>query len=55
VDLQKVSPGEVEGKYKQDVASRKAVMCDGRVMKSEVKQVEEEFTKNLQEKLQDVG
>ena len=54
VDLKEVSPGEVEVKYKSDVSIvGKLAMFGDRVMRSKAKQVEEEFTKNLQEKLRD--
>jgi carbon monoxide dehydrogenase subunit G len=56
VDLKEVSPGEVVVKYNSDVSIvGKLAMFGDRVMKSKAKQVEEEFTKNLQEKLRDVG
>jgi carbon monoxide dehydrogenase subunit G len=54
VDLKEVSPGQVEIKYKSDVSIvGKLAMFGDRIMRSKAKQVEEEFTKNLQEKLQD--
>jgi carbon monoxide dehydrogenase subunit G len=54
VDLKEVSPGEVEVKYKSDVSIvGKLAMFGDRIMRSKAKQVEEEFTKNLQEKLRD--
>jgi carbon monoxide dehydrogenase subunit G len=56
VDLEEVSPGEVavKYKYKSDVSIvGKLAMFGDRVMRSKAKQVEEEFTKNLQEKLRD--
>jgi carbon monoxide dehydrogenase subunit G len=54
VDLKEVSPGEVEVKYKSDVSIvGKLAMFGDRIMRSKAKQVEEEFTKNLREKLRD--
>jgi carbon monoxide dehydrogenase subunit G len=54
VDLEEVSQGEVEVKYKSDVSIVvKLAMFGDRIMRSKAKQVEEEFTKNLQEKLRD--
>jgi carbon monoxide dehydrogenase subunit G len=55
VDLREASPGQVEITYKSDVnIVGKLAMFGDRVMRSKAKQVEEEFTKNLQEKLRDV-
>jgi carbon monoxide dehydrogenase subunit G len=56
VDLKEVLLGEVVVKYKPDVSivGKLAMFCD-RIMRSKAKQVEEEFRKNLQEKLRDVG
>lgn len=54
MDLKEVSPGEVEVKYKSDVRIvGKLAMFGDRVTRSKAKQVGEEFTKNLQEKLRD--
>ncbi len=53
--MKEVSPGEVDVKYKSDVSIvGKLVMFGDRIMRSKAKHVEEEFTKNLQEKLRDV-
>jgi carbon monoxide dehydrogenase subunit G len=55
VDLKEALLGEVEIKYKSDVSIvRKLSMFGDRIIRSKAKQVEEEFTKNLQEKLRDV-
>jgi uncharacterized protein len=52
VDLKEISPGEVEVSYKADVAMvGKLAMFGDRIMKSKAKDVEKQFTKNLQEKL----
>ena len=52
VDLKEVSPGQVEIKYKTDVSIvGKLAMFGDRVMRAKAKQVEEEFTKALQERL----
>ena len=54
VDLKEVSPGEVEIKYKTDMSTvGKLAMFGDRVMRAKAKQVEEEFTKALQERLKD--
>ena len=54
VDLKEVSPGQVEVKYKTEVSMvGKLAMFGDRVMRTKAKQVEEEFTKTLQEKLKD--
>jgi carbon monoxide dehydrogenase subunit G len=56
VDSKDVSPGEVEVKYKSDVSIvGKLAMSGDRIMRSKAKQVEEDFTRNLQEKLRDVA
>lgn len=56
VDLKEVSPGEVEVKYKTDVIIvGKLAMFGDRIMRSKAKQVEEEFTKNLRDKLQSIA
>jgi carbon monoxide dehydrogenase subunit G len=55
VDLKEVSPGEVEVKYKSDVSIvGKLAMFGDRIMRSKAKQVEEEFTKALQDKLRSI-
>ena len=52
VDLKEIRPGEVEIKYKTDVSIvGKLAMFGDRIMRAKAKQVEEEFTKALQEKL----
>ncbi len=52
VALKEISAGEVEVAYKADVSMvGKLAMFGDRVMKSKAKDVEKEFTKNLQEKL----
>jgi len=52
VDLREVSPGSVEITYKVDVSIvGKLAMFGDRVMRAKAKQVEEEFTKALQERL----
>ncbi len=52
VDLKDLGNGEVEVTYQSDVAIvGKLAMFGDRVMKSKAKDVEKEFTKNLQEKL----
>jgi len=54
VDLKEVSPGEVEIKYKTDMSIvGKLAMFGDRVMRAKAKQVEEEFTKALQDWLKD--
>jgi len=54
VDLREVSPGQVEIKYKTEVSIvGKLAMFGDRVMRAKAKQVEEEFTKALQERLKD--
>jgi uncharacterized protein len=55
VDLKEVSPGKVEVKYKTDVSIvGKLAMFGDRIMRFKAKQVEQEFTKNLQNKLKAV-
>ena len=52
VDLREVSPGSVEITYKVDVSIvGKLAMFGDRIMRAKAKQVEEEFTKALQERL----
>ncbi|MBA4418824.1 MAG: hypothetical protein C0392_13080 [Syntrophus sp. (in: bacteria)] len=52
VDLKDMGNGDVQVSYKSDVAIvGKLAMFGDRVMKSKAKDVEKEFTKNLQEKL----
>ena len=52
VDLKEVNPGEVEIKYRTDVSIvGKLAMFGDRIMRAKAKQVEEDFTKALQEKL----
>jgi carbon monoxide dehydrogenase subunit G len=58
VDLKEVSPGEVKVTYKSDVsiAGKLAMFGAGdRIMRAKAKQVEEEFTKALQEKLRSIA
>jgi carbon monoxide dehydrogenase subunit G len=55
VDLNEVSPGQVEIKYRVDVnIVGKLAMFGDRVMKALAKDVEKEFTKRLQEKLKEI-
>jgi carbon monoxide dehydrogenase subunit G len=55
VDLKEVSPGEVEVKYKSDVnIVGKLAMFGDRVMKAKSRQVEEEFTNALRERLKEI-
>ncbi|HTY22519.1 MAG TPA: carbon monoxide dehydrogenase subunit G [Desulfomonilaceae bacterium] len=52
VDLTEIAGGEVEVAYKADVnIVGKLAMFGDRIMKSKARDVEKEFTKNLQEKL----
>jgi carbon monoxide dehydrogenase subunit G len=52
VDLREIHPGEVEIRYKTDVSIvGKLAMFGDRIMRAKAKQVEEEFTKALREKL----
>jgi carbon monoxide dehydrogenase subunit G len=52
VDLQEISPNEVEVSYKTDATIvGKLAMFGDRMMRAKAKKVEEEFTKALQEKL----
>jgi uncharacterized protein len=52
VDLKEVSPGKVEVAYKSDVSIvGKLAMFGDRIMRAKAKDVEKDFTKNLQEKL----
>ena len=52
VDLKEVHPGEVEIRYRTDVSIvGKLAMFGDRIMRAKAKQVEEEFTRALQEKL----
>jgi carbon monoxide dehydrogenase subunit G len=56
VDLKDVGNGEVEVSYKSDVAIvGKLAMFGDRIMKSKAKDVEKEFTANLQEKLKSIA
>jgi carbon monoxide dehydrogenase subunit G len=53
VDLREISPGNVEITYKVDVSIvGKLAMFGDRIMRAKAKQVEEEFTKALQERLE---
>ena len=55
VDLKEVSPGEVEIKYKADIhIVGKLAMFGDRVMKAKSRQVEEEFTNALRERLKEI-
>jgi carbon monoxide dehydrogenase subunit G len=55
IDLREASPGNVEITYKVDVTIvGKLAMFGDRVMRSKAKQVEEEFTKALEEKLKKI-
>ena len=55
VDLQEISPNEVEVSYKTDATIvGKLAMFGDRMMRAKAKKVEEEFTKALQEKLKSV-
>jgi len=55
VDLKEVSPDEVEVKYKSEVSIvGKLAMFGDRIMRAKAKQVEEEFTKALQERLKKI-
>jgi len=52
VDLKEEPPGEVKIRYKSDVSIvGKLAMFGDRIMRAKAKQVEEEFTKALQERL----
>jgi carbon monoxide dehydrogenase subunit G len=52
VDLKEVSPGQVEIKYKTDVSIvGKLAMFGDRIMRSKAREVEEQFTKALRERL----
>jgi len=56
VDLEEVSPSEVEVSYKTDVhIVGKLAMFGDRIMKAKAKKVEEEFTVALQKKLKSMG
>jgi carbon monoxide dehydrogenase subunit G len=56
VDLRKVSPGQVEMTYESDVnIVRKLTMFGDRIMEAKTKQVEEEFTNALKEKLKTIS
>ena len=55
VDLQEISPNEVEVSYKTDATIvGKLAMFGDRMMRAKAKKVEEEFTKALQERLKSV-
>jgi len=55
VDLREVSPGRVEITYKSDVnIVGKLAMFGDRVMRAKSRQVEEEFTNALREKLKEI-
>jgi carbon monoxide dehydrogenase subunit G len=55
VDLREVSPGQVEITYKSDVSIvGKLAMFGDRIMKAKARQVEEEFTNALQERLKEI-
>lgn len=54
VDLREVSPGQVEITYKSDVSIvGKLAMFGDRIMKAKARQVEEEFTNALRERLRE--
>jgi len=56
VDLKEVSPGQVELKYRTDVSIvGKLAMFGDRIMRAKAKQVEEEFTRALREKIENLG
>jgi carbon monoxide dehydrogenase subunit G len=56
MDLKDVGGGNVEVSYKSDVSIvGKLAMFGDRIMKSKAKDVEKEFTKNLQEKLKGIA
>ena len=56
VDMKEIGNGEVEVAYKSDVAIvGKLAMFGDRIMKSKAKDVEKEFTQNLQAKLKTLG
>jgi carbon monoxide dehydrogenase subunit G len=56
VDLKELGNGEVEVAYKSDVSMvGKLAMFGDRVMKSKAKDVEKEFTKNLQAKMASIA
>lgn len=56
VDMKEIGGGEVEVSYKADVAIvGKMAMFGDRIMRAKAKDVEKEFTKNLQEKLKGVA
>jgi carbon monoxide dehydrogenase subunit G len=55
VDLKEVLPGEVKVTYKSDISIvGKLAMFGDRIMRAKAKQVEEEFTKALQETLRSI-
>jgi carbon monoxide dehydrogenase subunit G len=55
VDLREVSPGQVEITYKSDVSIvGKLAMFGDRIMKAKSRQVEEEFTNALRERLKEI-
>ena len=54
-DLKELSPGEVEVTYKSNVSIvGKLAMFGDRIMRAKAKQVEEEFTNALQERLKEI-
>ncbi|HBA53639.1 CoxG family protein [Syntrophorhabdus aromaticivorans] len=56
MDLKDIGGGNVEVSYKSDVSIvGKLAMFGDRIMKSKAKDVEKEFTKNLQEKLKGIA
>ena len=56
VDLKEVSPGQVEIKYKTEVSIvGKLAMFGDRVMKAKSRQVEEQFTNALRERLKEIA
>jgi carbon monoxide dehydrogenase subunit G len=55
LDLREISPGQVEITYKSDVSIvGKLAMFGDRVMKAKSRQVEEEFTNALRERLKEI-
>ena len=56
VDLKEVLPGQVELKYRTDVSIvGKLAMFGDRIMRAKAKQVEEEFTRALRQKIENLG
>ena len=56
VDLKEVSPGEVEIKYKADIhIVGKLAMFGDRIMRAKAREVEQEFTNALRERLKHIA